>query len=137
MRRKLLRHRHGSHDPIVCVEDSQEWTNLTFTSPNGKEANTDTGAWLHHIALFGSGAGAGSIWAAGNERPTIRLNTQQKYGLNFPASFMLMIDLMVEDTKAKNLTLEITYETVPKTTSGYAAARMNWLTIGEPAAKKG
>jgi len=109
----------------------------TIRYPNGKEANTDTGAWLHHIALFGSGAGAGSIWAAGNERPTIRLNTQQKYGLNFPASFMLMIDLMTEDTKPKNLTLEITYETVPKTLSGYAAAKMYWLTIGEPAAKKG
>ena len=112
-------------------------SDLTFISPNGKEANTDTGAWLHHIALFGSGAGAGSIWAAGNERPTIRLNTQEKYGLNFPASFMLMIDLMTEDTKPKNLTLEITYETVPKTKAGYGAARMYWLTIGEPAAKKG
>jgi len=109
----------------------------TIRYPNGKEANTDTGAWLHHIALFGSGAGAGSIWAAGNERPTIRLNTQEKYGLNFPASFMLMIDLMTEDTKPKNLTLEITYETVPKTKAGYGAARMYWLTIGEPVAKKG
>jgi hypothetical protein len=109
----------------------------TIRYPNGKEANTDTGAWLHHIALFGSGAGAGSIWAAGNERPTIRLNTQQKYGLNFPASFMLMIDLMTEDVKPKNLTLEITYETVPKTKAGYAAARMYWLTIGEPSAKRG
>jgi len=109
----------------------------TIRYPNGKEANTDTGAWLHHIALFGSGAGAGSIWAAGNERPTIRLNNQEKYGLNFPASFMLMIDLMTEDTKPKNLTLEITYETVPKTKPGYAAAKMHWLTIGEPSAKKG
>jgi len=109
----------------------------TIRYPSGAEANTDTGAWLHHIALFGSGAGAGSIWAAGNERPTIRLNTQEKYGLNFPASFMLMIDLMTEDTKPKNLTLEITYETVPKTKPGYGAARMYWLTIGEPVAKKG
>jgi hypothetical protein len=50
---------------------------------------------------------------------------------------MLMIDLMTEDVKPKNLTLEITYETVPKTKSGYGAARMYWLTIGEPAAKRG
>jgi hypothetical protein len=106
-------------------------------SPGGGEANVDTGAWLHHIALFGSGAGGGSLWAAGNERPTLRLNVGEKYGLDFPSSFMMMIDLMTEDTKAKNLTLEITYETVPKVGSGYKGATMYWLTIGEPRAKQG
>lgn len=109
----------------------------TIRYPDKKEANVDTGAWLHHIALFGSGAGSGSIWAAGNERPTLRLNTEAKYGLDFPTAFMLMIDLMTEDTKPKNLTLEINYEWVPKTTAGYKAAAMYWLTIGEPAAKNG
>jgi hypothetical protein len=109
----------------------------TIRYPDKKEANVDTGAWLHHIALFGSGAGSGSIWAAGNERPTLRLNTESKYGLDFPTAFMLMIDLMTEDTKPKNLTLEINYEWVPKTTAGYKAAAMYWLTIGEPAAKSG
>jgi len=110
----------------------------TIRYPGGKEANVDTGAWLHHIALFGTGGGGGSIWAAGNERPTLRLNTGSlKYGFDFPSAFMLMIDLMTEDIKPKNLTLEITYEHVPKTTSGYKAATMYWLTIGEPAAKSG
>jgi hypothetical protein len=109
----------------------------TIRYPDKKEANVDTGAWLHHIALFGSGGGSGSIWAAGNERPTLRLNTESKYGLDFPQAFMLMIDLMTEDSKPKNLTLEIQYEWVPKTTAGYKAAAMYWLTIGEPAAKDG
>jgi len=118
----------------TCLVTAME---ATIRYPNGKEANTDTGAWLHHIALFGSGAGTGSIWAAGNERPTLRLNNKLKYGLNFPASFMLMVDLMSEDTRPKNLTLEITYETVPKALRGYQAAKMYWLTIGEPAAKRG
>jgi hypothetical protein len=104
--------------------------------PSGVEANVDTGAWLHHIALFGSGAGGGSLWAAGNERPTIRLNNKEKFGLDFPSMFMLMIDLMVETQEAKNLTLEISYETVPKT-GGYKGATMYWLTIGEPRAKQG
>jgi len=108
----------------------------TIRYPDGKEANIDSGAWLHHIALFGSGAGQGSLWAAGNERPTLRLNGAEKFGLDFPAAFMLMIDLMTEDVKAKNLTLEINYETVPKT-GGYKGVNMYWLTIGEPAAKKG
>lgn len=120
-----------------CLVTAME---ATIRYPDGKEANVDTGAWLHHIALFGSGAGGASIWAAGNERPTLRLNEGAKYGLAFPTMFMLMIDLMSEEVKAKNLTLEITYENIP--TSGaqfrsYKAATMYWLTIGEPAAKQG
>jgi hypothetical protein len=117
----------------LCVVTAME---ATIRYPDGKEANVDTGAWLHHIALFGSGAGGGSLWAAGNERPTIRLNNEKKYGLQFPASFMLMIDLMTEDVKPKNLTLEITYEHIPLS-SGYKGANMYWLTIGEPRAKTG
>jgi len=112
----------------------------TIRYPDGKEANTDTNAWLHHIALFGSGAGGASIWAAGNERPTLRLNTESKYGLTFPAMFMLMIDLMTEETKPKNLTLEIAYETIPAMSPmhrQYKGATMYWLTIGEPYAKSG
>jgi len=109
----------------------------TIRYPDGKEANVDTNAWLHHIALFGSGGGQGSIWACGNERPTLRLNSEQKYGLDFPSAFMLMVDLMTESTESKSLTLEITYEHVPKTAAGYKAAAMYWLTIGEPAAKDG
>jgi hypothetical protein len=101
--------------------------------PDGKEANVDTGAWLHHIALFGSGAGGGSLWAAGNERPTLRLNNKDKYGLEFPSMFMLMIDLMTEEVAPKNLTLEISYEYQPKG-GAYKAARMYWLTVGEPSA---
>jgi len=118
-----------------CVVTAME---ATIRYPDGKEANVDTGSWLHHIAMFGSGAGGGSLWAAGNERPTIRLNNQKKFGLQIPSSFMLMIDLMVEDTKPKNLTLEITYEHIPTGAStGYKGATMYWLTIGEPRAKTG
>jgi hypothetical protein len=112
----------------------------TIRYPDGKEANVDTGAWLHHIALFGSGTGGGSIWAAGNERPTLRLNTQSKFGIQFPTMFMLMIDLMSEEVKPKNLTLEINYENIAMTNSQYKqykGATMYWLTIGEPAAKQG
>jgi len=110
----------------------------TIRYPDKTEANVDTQAWLHHIALFGSGAGGASIWACGNERPTLRLNEGDKYGLDFPSSFLLMIDLMTESTVAKTLTLEIAYEYIPKTTSsGYKPAVMYWLTIGEPAAKDG
>jgi len=120
-----------------CIVTAME---ATIRYPDGKEANVDTNAWLHHIALFGSGAGGGSIWAAGNERPTLRLNTQEKYGLAIPAMFMMMIDLMTEEVKPKNLTLEIAYENIPAGSpqhKSYKQATMYWLTIGEPYAKQG
>jgi len=109
----------------------------TIRYPDKTEANIDSNAWLHHIALFGTGGGQGSLWACGNERPTLRLNTGSKYGLDFPTNFMMLIDLMTEEVKPKTLTLELTYEWVPKSTPGYKAATMYWLTIGEPSAKSG
>lgn len=51
--------------------------------------------------------------------------------------YMLMIDLMTETVKPLDLTLEVTFEWVPKTAPGYKAAAMYWLTVGEPAAKDG
>jgi len=109
----------------------------TIRYPDGKEANIDTGSWLHHIAMFGPGGGTGSLWAAGNERPTLRLNTADKYGLEFPSKYMLMIDLMTEAKDTKNLTLEVTFEIIPKSNKEYKAATMYWLTVGEPWAKEG
>jgi len=48
-----------------------------------------------------------------------------------------MVDLMTESSTPKSLTLEITYEWLPKSTSGYKAATMYWLTVGEPYAQNG
>jgi len=134
---KMLQTTKLAKGPCVGVGCYVTAMEATIRYPDGKEANVDTGAWLHHIALFGSGGGQGSLWAAGNERPTLRLNSEAKYGLDFPSAFMLMVDLMTEDVKPKSLTLEITYEHVPKIGSGYKAAAMYWLSIGEPAAKDG
>jgi len=102
----------------------------TIRYPDGKEANVDTGAWLHHIAMFGSGTGGGSIWACGNERPTLRLNSELPYGIEWPRTFMMMIDLMTEVATPKSLTLEVTYEIIPKGKGGYKGATMYWLTLG-------
>lgn len=108
----------------------------TIRYPDGSEANTDTSAWLHHIAMFGSGAGGGSIWACGNERPTLRLNAQKKFGIDWPLTYMMMIDLMTEVPEPKSLTLEVTYEIAPKIGSGYKGATMYWLSLGQDRAAK-
>jgi hypothetical protein len=102
----------------------------TIRYPDGKEANVDTGAWLHHIAMFGSGTGGGSLWACGNERPTLRLNDKYNYGIDWPRTYMMMIDLMTEVKEPKSLTLEVTYEIAAKGTGGYKPATMYWLTLG-------
>jgi hypothetical protein len=118
---------------ITAMEPSIRY-GANLTSP---EANVDTGAWLHHIALFGPGAGGASIWAAGNERPTIRLNEKYKYGLDLSV-FTMMVDLMSEDSKPKPVYLFINFEYIPKMkATGYKTATMYWLTVGEPAARTG
>jgi hypothetical protein len=99
--------------------------------PNGKEALTSEGAWLHHTLLASLTKGA--IWAAGNERPTIRLNTESKYGIDWPASFGLSVDIMSEQPKPFNASMSIIYEYIEKNSDmgkQYKDALMRWLTIG-------
>jgi hypothetical protein len=102
-----------------------------------EEANINTGAWMHHIALFGT---SGSIWASGNERPTLRLNEGSKHGIMMPAVYTMIVDLMAEFKDKKNLQLEIQYEYIDPTSpeyKNYKKADVYWLTIGEPAARNG
>ncbi|KAF1815794.1 hypothetical protein P152DRAFT_479661 [Eremomyces bilateralis CBS 781.70] len=153
---------------------------------DGKEANADQGAWLHHITL---GKGLSMFWAAGNERPTLRLNRKHKYGLDLEGStsagggfaglgagltsaggsgaaggsggllsgqgslfgkgraakrqlglssgLFIMADLMSMAAEDMQVTLDITYEWVPKTNTEYKGAKMEWLTVGEPKAREG
>jgi hypothetical protein len=110
----------------------------TLKYPNGKEALTSEGAWLHHTAL--AGGPGGSIWAAGNERPTIRLNSKHKYGIDWPASFFFTLDIMSEKKEAMTVSMSITYEYIEKDSPQgklYKAAVMRWLQIGNPSPSPG
>lgn len=101
-----------------------------------KEANEDTGLWLGYVSIFGMG-GSPLIFAAGNERPTVRLNNRYKYGIEVPEDIMLLINLRAEDVTPRNVTIFISYDYVPKSAPGYKAASMHWVTIGEPAPQEG
>lgn len=84
---------------------------------DGRSANIDRGAWLHHMVIYnGMGFTPGSkqdlvcsgtllsafmgwphrIFASGNERVPIRLNTQYKYGLSIDDHdyFHILYDLV-------------------------------------------
>ncbi|KAF1991696.1 hypothetical protein K402DRAFT_400397 [Aulographum hederae CBS 113979] len=109
----------------------------TIKYANGTEANVDTGAWLHHIDVFGA---QGILWASGNERPHLRLNTKYKYGIDMPPTgfFAVNVDLMSNAKDDKDLTLFIDYEFIPKSKAvGYKPSLMSWNDVGQPMGKEG
>jgi hypothetical protein len=113
---------------------------LTFNRhTDGREALTSEGFWLHHTVL--AGGPQGTIWAAGNERPTLRLNSQYKYGIDWPTSYYgISVDLMSEAKVAANLSLSILYEYIEKASpvgKEYKGSYLRWNQIGFPAAKEG
>jgi hypothetical protein len=128
---KLLCDRNAGH-PQVGDNFLRMVAFLTSSRyPDGKEALTSEGAWLHHTVLASMTKGA--IWAAGNERPTIRLNSQSKYGIDWPASFGFSVDIMSEQSKPFNASMSIIYEYIDKNSDmgrQYKDMVMRWLTIG-------
>lgn len=62
------------------------------------------------------------IFASGNERTPLRLNGKYKYGIEMGArdSFMFISDLMSMSPQSQTITMEITYEWIPKASAtGY------------------
>jgi hypothetical protein len=109
----------------------------TIKYPNGTEALTSEGAWLHHTVLsYPRDTRLGPIWAAGNERPTIRLNTDgNRYGINFPSKLAMSVDVMSERTEPLTVSMSITYEYIDKNSDMgklYKASQMHWSQIGHP-----
>jgi hypothetical protein len=104
---------------------------------DAEEANEDTGLWLGYVSVFGAKNTNNSIFAGGNERPTIRLNNKYKYGIEVPEDIMVMIDIVSENATPKDVTVFISYDYVLKSTPGYKTARVHWLSIGEPSPKEG
>jgi hypothetical protein len=130
---------------------------------DGRSANINQGAWLHHATLATLVSGSQQDWvcpntsrsdygpaykffASANERTAARLNSQHKYGLNFPDDemFHMAVEIMnqsdknetfyvsmVRPTKSANgmLTLLLMYEHVPEGTAGYKPATSVWLDV--------
>jgi hypothetical protein len=110
----------------------------TIKYADGREAPTSEGAWLHHTVLTSSIAGA--IWAAGNERPTIRLNAKEKYGIDWPSNFGLSVDVMSEQKEPMTVSMSITYEYIDKDSEMgqlYKGSQMYWSQVGAPSPQPG
>jgi hypothetical protein len=123
-----------------CYITSMEAT-LKFA--DGREATTaEDGAWLHHIVLLNGAMLPMPMWAAGNERPTLRLNSEDnKFGIDFSdGPYMINVDLMSEAPKPIDVKLSITYEYILKSqpeAAKYKGSVLMWNDVGQPPAKDG
>ncbi|KAK2804805.1 hypothetical protein FQN51_001447 [Onygenales sp. PD_10] len=139
-----------SNRPDLNMEAPCEDCYITALQANleyedGTTANVNTGAWLHHMVLYKNGLGnkdlvCGSglislmperIYASGNERSVSRANGVAQYGIELGSgdSIGMIYDLMNESDEAQTYYLTITYEHLPKSTSGYKPVSMAWLDI--------
>jgi len=112
--------------------------------PDGKPANINTGAWLHHMVLYARGGNNkdlvcpssllyGSrrrIFATGNERTVARINHAGKFGVQLRAAdtFGMIIELMSESAQDQQVFIVMRYEYVEGTAAaGYAESQIAWL----------
>jgi hypothetical protein len=84
--------------------------------------------------------GPNILWAGGNERPTLRLNTQYKYGLDWPSSFNFLLDYMSALPEDVDVYLGITFEYIEKDQPGaqeYKDAYLIWNAVATPQYENG
>jgi hypothetical protein len=70
------------------------------------------------------------IYAGGNERTAVRLNTVKKYGIDPGRGTMGgAVELMSENTQPITVYATMLFEYVPKSTPGYKEARLVWVDV--------
>jgi hypothetical protein len=111
----------------------------TLTYPDGRDANIDTGQWLHH-GIFASwprrdatcansvlGLLGERFFATGNERSRARFPAGYGYPVAATDSWQLSFDLMNSTPAPSTVQIETTFEWVPATTPGMKALRPVWI----------
>lgn len=74
--------------------------------------------------------GGARIYAGGNERVPVRMNSQKKYGIDPGWGTMGgAVELMNEAVKPITVYTTMIFEYVPKTTPGYKEARLVWVDV--------
>jgi hypothetical protein len=136
--------------PLPCTNCYITALQLNLEYPDGKIANVDTGAWLHHVDISVSGVdytcpsnplsliinggdpamGGNRIYAGGNERVPVRLNSKYKFGIDPGWGTMGgAVELMSENTKPITVFCTLLIEYVPKSAPGYREARLVWVDV--------
>jgi hypothetical protein len=74
--------------------------------------------------------GGERIYAGGNERVPVRMNTKGKFGIDPGKGTMGgAVELMSEATKPMTVYCTMIFEFVPKSAPGYRAAKMVWVDV--------
>jgi len=123
--------------------------------PDGKNANIDTGMWLHHMAMFTIGEGrqdatcrerdvslphvfigataksSERFMASGNERTPFGfgIDTKAGYMLRPSDTFAMAIDLMNENTVDKKVYITMTYDYIEGHPQGWDDVLPVWLDV--------
>lgn len=102
---------------------------------------------MHHCVLSSTSyrksygpLGPGILWAGGNERPTLRLNTQYKYGIDWPSRFQFLAEYMSALPEDLDIYLAITFEYIEKEkaeAAQYKESYMIWNAVPTPKYENG
>jgi hypothetical protein len=79
--------------------------------------------------------GPNILWAGGNERPTLRLNTRYRYGIDWPTNFNILVEYMSAQKDEIGVSLAVTFEYIEKSqpnAKGYRDAYLIWNSVGTP-----
>lgn len=136
--------------PPPCTNCYITAMQLNLEYPDGKIANVDTGAWLHHVDISVTGTdytcpssiistianggdpsmGGRRIYAGGNERVPVRMNSLSKYGIDPGRGTMGgAVELMNEAVKPITVFVTMLFEFVPKDTPGYKEGQLIWVDV--------
>jgi hypothetical protein len=80
------------------------------------------------------------LWAGGNERPTLRLNTRYRYGIYWPADFSFTVEFMSSITGDIRVRPAITFEYIEDKQAkalGYRDSYLIWNSVGTPRYENG
>ncbi|GIU85368.1 MAG: hypothetical protein KatS3mg008_2143 [Acidimicrobiales bacterium] len=116
---------------------------LTYT--DGREANWNTDAQLHHMVLFNAGFGRSDatcgtsllgflgerFFAAGNERTPMRFPRPYGYYVGRFDTFNMIYELAGTSTQDQQVIIEMTYDWVPSSTPGMKRMDPVWLDIDQ------
>lgn len=112
---------------------------------NGTVANTDSGAWLHHIVLLMNGPSRKDVmcsfmpgqrfFSSGNERMLITYtdlenkNINSVYPMHKTDSVLMQLELMNLKEEEKDVYITIDYEYMDKIPGGFKETKAVWLDV--------
>jgi hypothetical protein len=109
---------HGAHKPCTSCDIVGIVPNLVY--PNGKTANYNTGAMLHHFVMFNSSTHdltcpnwPQRIFASGNERSDMVLPAGYGYRVAATDNWNMLVELMNMSMRTQNVQVQVTYYYLP------------------------